>query len=252
MHKFYNKSFEITDANALHYAEQMAEFVCTILRNASKKGVVLGLSGGLDSSVVAALCVTYGINIRAIMLPDGDSMSIADSLAHAGLICKTYNIKEELIDISVPCAGIQSAVGNISEAAGINIRPRIRTAYLYAIAQSDDLLVIGTSNLSERVLGYFTKFGDSACDLNPLGMLTKREVRSLARALKVPKEIIAKPPSAALRAGQTDEEDIGVTYDQIDDFIIFRTSGSESADKRILALMNANLHKNLPVPIFEG
>lgn len=230
----------------------MSQFIGVILKQSSKQGVVLGLSGGLDSSVVAALCMKYGIKLRAIMLPDGDSMSIADSLVHAKLICKAFDIQEEVIDISAPCKGIKSSVGGITEAAAINIRPRIRCAILYAVAQSSDFLVIGTSNLSERVLGYFTKFGDGACDLNPLGLLTKCEIRSLARALSVPDIIISKPPSAALWEGQTDEEDMGVSYQQIDDFILRGTSGSKPIDNLINNRMTANIHKNLPIPVFEG
>jgi NAD+ synthase len=121
---------------------------------------------------------------------------------------------------------------------------------LYAIAQTARRFVMGTSNLSERILGYFTKWGDGASDLNPLGTLVKSEVRILARALGIPKEIIEKAPSADLFEGQTDESDLGVSYAEIDAFALTGSSGSPAADKKIKARMEMSLHKNSPIPLF--
>jgi len=112
-------------------------------------------------------------------------------------------------------------------------------------------LVIGTGNLAERTVGYFTKWGDGACDLNPLAMLTKQEVRTLARFLEVPDCIIAKQPSAGLWEGQTDEDELGMTYQQIDAYIINGTSGNPETDRKIEDRIAMSAHKLAPIPIFS-
>lgn len=115
----------------------------------------------------------------------------------------------------------------------------------------NNLLVIGTGNLSERTVGYFTKWGDGACDINPMGMLTKREVYILAKYLQVPECIINKKPSAGLWEGQTDEEELGIKYEQIDEFILKGTSGNEEVDKVIKIKNERAMHKLKQIPIFN-
>lgn len=111
---------------------------------------------------------------------------------------------------------------------------------------------MGTSNLSERLAGYFTKWGDGASDINPLGMLVKKEVRALAGHLEIPAEIIAKAPSAGLYEGQTDEGDLGVTYDLLDAYALTGASGDPSADRIIENRIKMSLHKHKPIPVFKG
>ena len=116
----------------------------------------------------------------------------------------------------------------------------------------NNLLVIGTGNLSERTVGYFTKWGDGANDLNPIANLTKGEVYILAKYLQVPDSIINKKPSADLWNGQTDEEELGITYEQIDKFILTGTSGNNEIDNKIRNVNKKNMHKLRQIPIFEG
>ena len=133
-----------------------------------------------------------------------------------------------------------------------NIRPRVRMTYLYQLAQMSDRFVCGTGNLAERTVGYFTKWGDGVCDLNPIAMLTKQEIYTLARFLEVPDSIIQKKPSAGLWEGQTDENELGITYKQIDAFILEGTSGSVDVDDMIRKRMAWSAHKFAPIPIFQN
>jgi NAD+ synthase len=122
--------------------------------------------------------------------------------------------------------------------------------YLYQLAQVSGRFVIGTGNLAERTVGYFTKWGDGASDLNPLGMLTKQEVYTLARFLEVPDCIIDKKPSAGLWDGQTDEKELGMSYAQIDAYIINGTSGNDEIDRKIEGRKAQTAHKHATIPIF--
>ena len=121
----------------------------------------------------------------------------------------------------------------------------------YEYAQINNLLVIGTGNLSEATVGYFTKWGDGAHDLNPLANLTKREVYILAKYLGVPEAIIKAKPSADLWPGQTDEDELGLTYEQIDEFILNGTSGDNKIDEIIQTKKDRNTHKLEPIAKFE-
>jgi len=132
-----------------------------------------------------------------------------------------------------------------------NIKPRLRMTVLYYYANRLNYFVIGTGNKSELTVGYFTKYGDGGCDLLPLGNLTKRNVYSLARSLKVSEKIIDKPPSAGLWKGQTDEAELGITYQEIDNFIEGKTV-SDSVKIKIEELIRKSEHKrNMPkIPDF--
>lgn len=115
----------------------------------------------------------------------------------------------------------------------------------------NNLLVIGTGNLSERTVGYFTKWGDGANDFNPIAKLTKKEVYIVAKHLQVPDSIINKKPSADLWNGQTDEAELGIKYEQIDEFILTGTSGDTEIDNKIRDKIKKNMHKTNSIPIFE-
>jgi NAD+ synthase len=141
-----------------------------------------------------------------------------------------------------------------SDMAVANLKPRLRMATLYYFANSRNYLVAGTGNKSELTAGYFTKYGDGGADLLPLGDLLKSQVRELARELGVPEVIITKPPSAGLWAGQTDEEEMGITYDELDRTIAAiekgDTSGCDEATlERVKAMRAASEHKRQPIPI---
>ncbi|MFO1532089.1 MAG: NAD+ synthase [Thermoplasmatota archaeon] len=209
---------------AVSPAPQAAAWEATIVaflqhhvEGAHAKGVVVGVSGGLDSAVVAALAVrSLGTeSVLAIMLPSPDSHP--EDAEHARLVCDSIGLKPLLHGIGPIVAGLDKTLGGHPDAriAG-NAKARARMMILYAEAQKRDFLVCGTGNKSELLTGYFTKWGDGGVDLQPIGDLYKTQVRELARHLGIPAPIIAKPPSAGLYPGQTDEGDMGLSYEELD------------------------------------
>lgn len=192
-------------------------FIARHVEAAGAKGVVLGASGGLDSAVVAALCVKAlgKRNVLCVMLPAPGSDPKDE--AHARLSCKSLGIAPLLRPIAPLVAGLEEVLpGKASKRTLGNAKARSRMMVLYAEAQERGFLVCGTGNKSELLTGYFTKHGDGGVDLQPIGDLYKTQVRALARHLGVPKPILDKAPSAGLHAGQTDEGEMGLTYEQLD------------------------------------
>jgi NAD+ synthase len=176
------------------------------------------------------------------------SKSMEDSMKMVNQFGFDYNI----INIKSICDEFESKIGEpLIELSKINIRPRVRMTILYSVAQTNKMFVIGTGNLDERLLGYFTKWGDGACDLNPLGLLTKKEVKILAHHLNIPDSIINKAPSAGLYEGQTDELELGFTYEEIDNYILNGTTENEDIDNRLKDRINMSSHKLNSIPIYE-
>lgn len=255
-----SKSFVIDCQNVKYYADKISAWIAALVKVNHRKGVVLGMSGGIDCSVVACLCHQANIDIHLVMLPYGLDMKQTKSNAHAMELIEKFGFSHETYDIqpAVDLLTITSKQAlNLATEANItlsraNIRPRVRMTYLYELAQLSSRFVIGTGNMSERTVGYFTKWGDGACDLNPLAMLTKQEVYILAEFLGVPEAIITKKPSAGLWEGQTDEDELGMTYAQIDAFILNGTSGDTAIDKIIEQRMVQSKHKFDSLPIFTA
>ena len=198
--------------------EEWAAIITTFMRRhveaAGASGVVLGLSGGLDSAVVAALAVRAlgKENVHGLIMPAPDS-DPRDS-QHAVAVAKWLGIEVAERPLKAFMAGFAGQAW--TEAALQNSRARLRMILLYGEAQSRGLLVCGTGNKSELLVGYFTKHGDGGNDLQPIGDLYKTQVRQLATWLGVPDDVTNKPPSAGLRPGQTDEDDLGLTYTDLD------------------------------------
>jgi len=188
------------------------------VRQARSKGVVLGLSGGVDSSIVAALAkrALGRKRVLCLILP---IHSHPQDLRDARLVAKKFGLRTEQIDLS----GIYDRLIRILPAAvplaRANLKPRLRMLVLYYFANRFNYLVCGTGNRSELMAGYFTKYGDGAADILPLGRLLKKQVRSLAENLGIPVHIITKPPSAGLWLGQTDEAEMGITYPELDSIL---------------------------------
>ena len=210
------------------------------IRNAKAKGVVIGLSGGLDSCVVGALAKdALGKNkVLGLLLP---CHSQKQDLADAKLFARKFGIKPKVIDLSDVYDTLVKVLPQADRMTKANLRPRLRMLVLYYFARKFNYLVCGTSNKSELMAGYFTKFGDGASDVLPIGDLLKTQVRKLAVELKIPQEIIAKPPAAGLWPGQTDEGEMGITYDELDNIL----GRKQSRQKQAMSLNKVKLVESL-------
>lgn len=248
-----NKKFIISEDNVEKIVANIAAWIKEKVKIAGADGVVLGMSSGVDCSVVARLCQEAELDTHLIIMPYGNSMDKSKSYEHAMHLINNFNFKYSVFDIkpavdALTLSGSSKPTNNKNKGSQIalayaNIRPRVRMTYLYQYAQINNLLVIGTGNLSEITVGYFTKWGDGAYDLNPLGYITKKEVYILAKYLQVPECIINKEPSAELWEGQTDEAEIGISYNKIDQFILNGTTGNEKEDDIIKVKNSKSLHK---------
>ena len=249
-----SKKFIITDKNVEEYTKKISKWIKNKVENAKADGIVLGMSGGVDCSTVARLCQEAGVKVHLVILPVGNNMKNSNTFNHAMDLINKFNFEYHIFDIKPTIDSLIIPTTENSSRADMaiaNIRPRIRMTYLYEYAGLNNLLVIVTGNLSEATAGYFTKWGDGAHDLNPIANLTKREVYILAKYLQVPESIITAKPTADLWAGQTDEGEMGITYNQIDDFILNGTSGNVEIDKKIQERNERNLHKLNPIPQFN-
>ena len=220
--------------------------------NGPECSAVVGISGGKDSSIVAALCVEALGKDRVIgvLMPNGEQSDIQDSLD----VCEALQINSLYINIAATCRALEMQIEiqtDVSEQTKINMPPRIRMATLYAVAQSlpHGGRVANTCNYSEDFVGYSTKYGDSAGDFSPLARLTVSEVCQIGYELPIPRRLVDKTPSDGL-CGKTDEDNLGMTYQQIDAYIVNGTSGDADVDRRICQLHAANLHKLTPMPSY--
>ena len=199
------------------------EFIRHGLASAGARGVVFGNSGGKDCTLVGILCKMACENTLGLMMPCGSKRNYETDKTDAQIIAKQYNIDIRLVDLSESKNELVRAMGETTEltdSALANMAPRLRMTTLYAIAAGENRLVAGTGNRSERYMGYFTKWGDGACDFNPIADLTVTEVYEFLRFLGAPEWIFNKAPSAGLFDGQTDEKDMGITYHNIDNFLL--------------------------------
>lgn len=221
-------------------------------KNGKDCNAVVGISGGKDSSVCAALCVEALGKDRVIgvMMPNGQQSDIDDSR----MLVQHLGIKHYTMDISGAVGAVREQFYRIgiqeSEQTVINLPPRIRMSVLYAISQSMNGRVINTCNLSEDWVGYSTRYGDSAGDVSLLGKLTVQEVRALGHELGLPERLVEKVPSDGL-CGSTDEQKLGFTYAVLDRYIREGVCEDESIRKRIDALHERNKFKLKPLPTFE-
>jgi len=179
---------------------------------------VIGISGGLDSAVTATLCVKAlgKENVIGIMLPCGEQKDIQDSIE----LCNKLDIQSYTIDISAMVNSYKHPFYSPDQTRLGNIMARSRMIVLYDISSIHRGLVVGTSNKTELMMGYFTLHGDGACALEPIGHLYKTWVKEMAVALEIPKSIIEKAPSAGLWEGQTDEKEMGISYYLLDAILL--------------------------------
>jgi NAD+ synthase len=238
------------------HAAKLAEHISAWLRDyvaqAGAKGYVVGLSGGIDSATTAALCQrAVGEHVLGVLMPCHSSSEDADM---ARLVADTFDLETTLVDLGPTNDCLLALLPeDLADLARANIKPRLRMTVLYALAQTKEYLVAGTGNKSELMVGYFTKYGDGGVDVEPLGNLYKWQVRDLARELCVPPAVVDRPPSAGLWAGQTDEDEMGITYDELDRALAAIEQGTAAAvDPDVLArvrqMIAASAHKRVMPP----
>ena len=217
-----------------------------------RRGVVLGMSGGVDSSVLAVLCKqAFPIKTIGLIMP---CYSIDQDREHAEAVARQFEVPTKTIVLNAVYDALLHVLPDFkpdqsaARLAQANIKARLRMVSLYYVANQMNYIVAGSGNRSEITIGYFTKHGDAGADILPLGNLVKKEVRELARFLKIPQEIIAKSPSAGLWAGQTDEGEMGFTYEALDNYIL-TGKAPERLKKRIEQMHAASAHKCTTPPI---
>jgi len=243
----------------------MAAWLRERVHEAGARGIVVGLSGGIDSAVVARVAqMAVPDRVMTVIMPAGSDPQDAED---AKLVAETFSLPVMTIDLTRPVDALlvqaQQALGTwppdaaladekVTRLAQANLKPRLRMATLYYVANRLNYLVAGTGNRTEIAIGYYTKYGDGGVDLLPLGSLVKSEVRALARDLGVPARVIDKPPSAGLWAGQTDEGEMGFTYAELEDYLLRGPEGVAPATAmKIERLARASEHKRHMPPAFE-
>lgn len=241
------------------------EFLRKLLEESGADGYVLGLSGGVDSSVVAKLCVEAvgRKNVLGLFMPSDTTPQ--EDVLDAERIASMLGIEYEIVDITTISHSLANICKHGNQASVLakgNIKPRVRMTVLYYHANILNRLVAGTGNKSELLIGYYTKYGDGGVDCMPIGCLYKTQVRQLAEYLGIPSSIIWKTPTAGLWKGQTDEDEIGLKYEQLDLLLYYLCDLGMDIEvasklvniktepaKKILMRIKRSEHKRAPIPI---
>ncbi|HEF3808695.1 TPA: NAD+ synthase [Campylobacter jejuni] len=227
--------------------EKMCDFIQEKVKNSQSQGVVLGLSGGIDSALVATLCkIALKENVFALLMPT--QISNKANLEDALRLCADLNLEYKIIEIqSILDAFIKQSENTTLVSLG-NFAARIRMSLLYDYSALKNSLVIGTSNKSELLLGYGTIYGDLACAFNPIGSLYKSEIYALAKYLNLHENFIKKAPSADLWENQSDEGDLGFSYAKIDEGLKALENNDEkllkTLDPSLIAMLKNRMQKN--------
>ncbi len=223
--------------------ERITQWIRERVNEARAQGLVFGMSGGIDSSVVAVLAKrACGKNVLGLVMP---CYSNPEDLRDAQVVAEAFDIPYRVIPLEKPFDAFLTVLGETHNPRALpqaNLKPRLRMCTLYFFANALNYLVCGSSNRSELAIGYFTKYGDGGVDIAPLAHLTKQEVREIAALLGIPERIISKPPSAGLWPGQTDEDEMGLTYEVLDRFLR-GDPVEESHRQKILELLEKSTHK---------
>jgi NAD+ synthase len=242
-----------------NHVNSIVKWLQEMVKETGTNGLVVGVSGGLDSAVVAHLIKrAVPEDSLAALLPIYTSK---ENMEHANDVIDSCGINAVTIDLSETHKTMYSEIKNeLQESntfidandrlSSANLRSRLRMSTLYALATNYNYLVVGTDNASEYYTGYFTKYGDGGVDILPIVEYTKKEIREMAVYLGVPSDISLKKPSADLWEGQTDEDEMGTTYDKIDDYLKGKEIPAE--DKKIIETMHAKTaHKRECLPKYR-
>lgn len=235
-------------------ADDIANWIAGQISDAGQTGAVVGLSGGIDSAVVSGLCARAvgADNVLGLIMP---CHSASADVEDGELIAETWGIPSLLVDLSPFYDAFIATLPPGNQMANANLKPRLRMITLYHHANTLGRLVVGTGNRSELMIGYYTKYGDGGVDLLPIAGLYKHQVRDLAREIGVPQRIIDRKPSAGLWEGQTDEDEMGISYEQLDQALDAIDRGDTSdVDPEVLTkvqgMVAGSAHKRRLAPIF--
>lgn len=240
--------------NAEEMNRKLVAWIREQAEGAKAKGAVLGISGGIDSAVVAVLCKqAFPQSTLGVMMP---CHSNPQDEEHARLVAEKFSIPFKVVtldpvfDATLRVLPADNTVIDpaFARKASANLKPRLRMLTLYYFANRLNYMVVGSGNRSELAIGYFTKNGDGGVDILPIGNLVKAQVIELARFLNIPQPIIDKPPSAGLWEGQTDEGEMGLTYEDLDRYLL-TGKAQPGVKKKIDSMMAASQHKRKMPPI---
>ena len=233
--------------------ERRVAWIRALVESAHASGVVFGNSGGKDSALVGILCKAACENTVGVLLPCGSKRSYGADADDGRALAEAFGIETRVVDLGRTRESLIAALGEaaaLNDTALTNLAPRLRMTALYAVAAAENRLVAGTGNRSEIYMGYFTKWGDGSSDFDPIADLTAGEVFEFLEYLKAPRRIIDKAPSAGLFDGQTDEQDMGVSYRAIDEWILCGTG--EEKDLDVIERYHARSeHKRTGIPTYR-
>ncbi|MEK8131141.1 ammonia-dependent NAD(+) synthetase [Paenibacillus filicis] len=240
------------------------DFLKEYITKAGVSGLLIAISGGIDSAVAAGLCKRATDELTeekgrefktvGVFQPYGQQIDISDSYAVAEAFDLKYrvetNIEEAVNEIALEAEFGLKSIGvhqHLSRGGKGNVKARTRMVVQYALAFELNLLVVGTDHASEAITGFYTKYGDGAVDITPLSSLNKRQVRELARSLGVPQSVLDKAPTAGLWEGQTDEQELGITYGDNSDYLEGKTISDEAREKLEKQYLKTE-HKRASIP----
>jgi NAD+ synthase len=246
--------------------DHVVQFVSDVVDDASAEGAVLGLSGGIDSTLTAYLAVEAlgNENLHGLVMPS--VANTEENMSDAERVAQTLEIPYDVVEIQPIAETFFDTFPEAADdrmAAG-NVYVRVRGVLNYFVANHENKVVLGTGNRSEAMTGYFTKYGDQAVDCNPIGNLYKQQVRQLAAHVGVPDDLVSKTPSAEMWSGQTDEDEMGLDYDTLDAILALHVDGplskaatvrhlgvTEAQVDRVVGLCEASAHKRRMPPAPE-